>query len=177
MISEFRHSWEQRDGESTQAYLAFIVYRDMRGERSIDAAYRASTGPQVGTKRASGRFKEWSQKFEWKVRAEAYDAYLERKVREKLECDTVGGYERDLAAYFDRQKKLSAAAGNAAIGLLTKASEGLKSLDARSIKPAELAALFRAAAAVASAASDAEAIALGVDDLLKERANAIGGRR
>ena len=35
-----------------------------------------------------------------------------------------GGYERDMAAYFDRQKKLSAAAGNAAIRLLTKASEG-----------------------------------------------------
>jgi len=177
MISELRHSWEQRDGESTQAYLAFIVYRDMRSERSIAAAYRAARGQQNGNKRATGQFTEWSQKFEWKTRAEAYDAYLERKVREKLEADTVVGYERDLAAYFDRQKKLSAAAGNAAIGLLTKASEGLKTLDAKAMKPAELAALFRAAAAVASAASDAEAIALGVDDLLKERANSIGGNK
>jgi len=166
-----------REDESIQAYLAFVVYRDLRADRSIDAAYRASRGQQDGNKRASGQFTEWSQQFEWKVRAEAYDAYMERRIREKLEADTVGGYERDLAAYFDRQKKLSAAAGNAAIGLLTKASEGLKNVDPAKMKPLELASLFRAAAAVASAASDAEAIALGVDDLLKERANSIGGRK
>src|SRR5215469_16904101 len=100
MTEPFKQPWEQRDGESMPAYLAFVVYRDMRGERSIDAAYRASRGPQVGTKRASGRFKDWSQKYDWKERAEAYDAYLERKIRAKLEDEMVGGYERDLAAYF-----------------------------------------------------------------------------
>ena len=73
--------------------------------------------------------------------------------------------------------KLSAAASNAAIGLLTKANEGLRNLDPGKMKPLELASLFRAAAAVASAASNVEAIALGVDDLLKERANSIGGGR
>ncbi len=83
----------------------------------------------------------------------------------------MSAYQNDLAAYFDRQKKLSAAAGNAAIGLLTKASEGLRTLNADKMKPLELAAIFRAAAAVASAALDAEGVALGVSDLLKDAAN------
>jgi hypothetical protein len=167
----FRQPWDQREDESPQAYCAFVAYRDLRAERSIDHAYRTVSGQQRGNKRASGRFTEWSQRYEWKRRAEAYDAYLERTIRDKLEAETVGAYQNDLAAYFDRQKKLSAAAGNAAIGLLTKASEGLRSLNAAKMKPLELAAIFRAAAAVASAASDAEAVALGVNDLLKDASN------
>ena len=173
-MTSIEQPWDQRDDESIHAYLAFVAYRDLRADRSIDAAYRA-VRQQDGNKRASGQFTEWSQTYEWKARAEAYDAYMERRIREKLEADTVGAYERDLAAYFDRQKKLSAAAGNAAIGLLTKANEGLRTMKTSTLKPLELASLFRAAAAVASAASDAEAIALGVDDLLKDRANSIGG--
>jgi hypothetical protein len=172
-ISEDKKPWDQREDESMQAYLAFVVYRDLRAERSIDAAYRAARGQQTSSKRASGRFFEWSQKYEWKLRANAYDSYLERKVRDKMEEQEIDDYRHDLRAYFDRQKKLSVAAGNAAIGLLTKAAEGLRNLDPKSIKPGELAALFRAASAVAAAASDAEAIALGVDDLLNERAKSL----
>jgi hypothetical protein len=170
-MSPFPQPWEQRDGESVQAYLAFVTYRDLRAERSIDHAYRAVTGQRTSNKRASGRFTEWSQKFHWKDRAEAYDSYLERKVRDKMEEQEIVDYRHDLRAYFDRQKKLSVAAGNAAIGLLTKAAEGLRNLDPTSIKPGELATLFRVASAVA--ASDAEAIALGVDDLLSERAKSL----
>lgn len=170
-LSDRRELWDQRSDESAQAYCGFVAYRDLRSNRSIDHAYRAVRGQQNSNKRASGQFTEWAQKYEWKRRAEAYDAYLERMIRDKLEAETLGAYEKDLAAYFDRQKKLSAAAGNAAIGLLTKASEGLRSLNADTMKPLELAAIFRAAAAVASAASDAEAVALGVNDLLKDMAN------
>jgi hypothetical protein len=177
ILPNIKQPWEQRFDESVPAYLAFVTYRDLRSERSIDAAYRRSRRQQSGNKRASGQFTEWSQKFDWKMRAEAYDAYIERKVREEAEARTVDTYERDLSAYFDRQKKLSAAAGNAAIALLTKANEALRNLDTAKMKPGELASLFRAAAAVAGAASDAEAIALGVDDLLKERANAVGAGR
>lgn len=83
-------------------------------------------------------------------------------------------YKTDFDAYFERQKKLSAAAGNVAIALLTKAGEGLKRLDASHLKPLELASICRAAAAIAVAASDAEAVALGVDDLLKDIASRSG---
>ena len=168
--------WDRRADESAQAYCAFVTYRDLRSDRSIDAAYRAVTGPQKGTKRASGRFKEWSQTHDWLKRAEAYDAYRERQLRSDHEAATSANYDKDLAAYFDRQKKLSAAAGNAAIGLLSKATTGLQALDTSKLKPMELAALFRAAASVASAASDAEAIALGVDDLMKDMANRVGAK-
>jgi hypothetical protein len=166
--------WDQRADESAQAYCAFVAYRDLRSERSIDRAYRAVRGQQNGNKRATGQFTEWSQRYEWKQRAEAYDAYLEHKFRSEQEESASKAYWNDLGAYFDRQKKLSAAAGNVAIALLTKAGEGLKRLDASHLKPLELASICRAAAAIAAAASDAEAVALGVDDLLKDIASRAG---
>ena len=113
---------------------------------------------------------DWSQRHEWKRRAEAYDAHLELKRRDLTEESAASAYKTDLAAYFERQKKLSAA-----IGLLTKASDGLKGLDTSRLKPLELAAIFHAAAVVAGAASDAEAVVLGVDDLLKDVANSVNG--
>lgn len=61
-----------------------------------------------------------------------------------IRWETIGGYECDLAAYFDQQKKLSAAVGNAATGLLTKLSEGLRNLNPQTMKPLELASLFGA---------------------------------
>ncbi|MGO8671372.1 MAG: hypothetical protein ACLQVD_08435 [Capsulimonadaceae bacterium] len=160
--------WDQRNDESPQAYCAFVAYRDLRSDRSIDHAYRAVTGQQKSNKRASGRFTEWSQRYEWKRRAEAYDSYINRKVLDSIEDAEVDTRRASMTAYYERQKKLSAAATNAAIGLMTKASDGLKMLHAETLEPLELAAFFRAAASVARVASDSEAVALGVEEILKD---------
>jgi hypothetical protein len=58
------------------------------------------------------------------MRAEAYDAYIERKVREEAEARTIDTYERDLNAYFDCQKKLTAGASGLFRPILTKAGIG-----------------------------------------------------
>lgn len=106
-LSDERDLWDQRADESAQAYCAFVAYRDLHSERSIDRAYRVVTGQQKSNKRATGRFTEWSQRYEWKRRAEAYDAYLEHKFRDEREESASQAYWNDLGAYFDRQKKLS----------------------------------------------------------------------
>ena len=174
-MNTYREAWEQREDESPQAFAAFVRYRDMRVGRSINSAYLAATGQQKSNKRASGRFTEWSQRYDWKKRAEAYDAHLERLMRSKFEGEAADAYKRDISAYFERQKRLSAAAGDAAVELLSKAREGLGALDAGTLRPMEIASFFKAAAAIAAAASDSEAVALGVNDLLKDAVNKMAG--
>ena len=72
----------------------------------------------------------------------------------------------DMEAMRQRQKKLSLATFSAAISLLHKAIERLKALDAADIDPGRLPAYFRAAAAVAEVATNAEAVALGLHELV-----------
>ena len=69
--------WTRRDGETAKAYSAFCLYRDMGSGRSLDAAYCLAQGLQKGSKRVSGYWQRWYHDFEWKTRAEAYDAHLD----------------------------------------------------------------------------------------------------
>ncbi len=92
--------WDKLDGETGAAYSAFCVYRDMGTSRNLSAAYklhldskgesgevspeRAQTEPSAVPSEtdsakglvASGRWKQWSKKFSWRERAEAYDRHL-----------------------------------------------------------------------------------------------------
>jgi hypothetical protein len=75
--------WEQRPDESSQAYRAFAIYRDLGIDRSIAAAYRQST--KKPKQLPSGRWKAWSARYQWDSRAKAYDAHLhaiEQRARE-----------------------------------------------------------------------------------------------
>jgi hypothetical protein len=55
--------------------------------------------------------------------------------------------------------------------LIDKVADTIRALNVAKMKPLELAAIFRAAASVAAAASDAEAVGLGVEELLKTVGN------
>ncbi len=81
--------WERQEGESSKAFHAFALYRDLGISRSIPEAHRRYTGRNQGGIRAEppGYFEDWYKRFNWKGRAEAYDAYLELSYR--LESETV----------------------------------------------------------------------------------------
>jgi hypothetical protein len=96
--------WERRRGESAKAFAAFRVYRDLGPRRSTTAAYRLyvaerqeSGGGRKGAIRAPGRWKFWAQQYEWKNRAEAYDAHLDREARLRREAELRAMDERHLA--------------------------------------------------------------------------------
>ncbi len=76
--------WDERQpGEKSQAWAAFVVYRDFGSERSITKAWRKANNKSEGQ---SGRWEEWARKFKWVERAAAYDKHLddiERAEREK----------------------------------------------------------------------------------------------
>lgn len=87
MASE-RKPWERQPDESAKAYAAFCTYRDLPAhERSIDAAYVATSGQQLRDgKRAPRRWASWSSDYSWVDRAAAHDDHLAELDRLQIEA-------------------------------------------------------------------------------------------
>lgn len=135
----------------------------MGPQRSLYEAYRQETGRKEA-RQPSGQWNQMYARNEWKARAEAYDAHLDRLDREKRESEHV----TNLTSFRDRQRRLAAAATEAAIGLMTKVNQKLTEAKDEPISLGQLPAFLRAAASVSLAATNAEAEALAIDDLLKK---------
>lgn len=150
--------FDRLPGESARAYAAFCAYRDLGPLRSIAKALAAAQRP------ASQRryWEHWSAVHQWVRRAEAYDAHLERLARKERETEHLN----ELEAFRNRQRRLAVASLENSIELLKKAGARLKDLDPKKIPVKSLPQFFRAAAAVATAATDSEAQALAVAELL-----------
>jgi hypothetical protein len=70
--------WERRENESSRAYGAFCLYRDMGVSRNqVKVAELSNRSPALMYK--------WSRKHNWTDRAEAYDLYLDERQREFTE--------------------------------------------------------------------------------------------
>ncbi len=154
-------AWERQPEETATAYAAFCTYRDLGTARTMLAAFRQKTSKKTA-KQAAGHWNDWHKKNKWKARAQSYDAHLERLLRAKREAT----YIKDLDALRERQKKLAQVTLNAAIGLLQKAGERLTNLKPGEIDARTLPTYFRAAASIAEAATNAEATALGLFELI-----------
>jgi hypothetical protein len=75
--------WDRLSKESARAYSAFCLYRDFGSKRSIDAAFPQ---PPAASRRqrAPRTWFDWSRRFRWVERAQAWDAHLVRlSVKEK----------------------------------------------------------------------------------------------
>jgi hypothetical protein len=71
--------WEQQPGESTRAFGAFCVYRDLGPMRSLRAAAVAFYGRE--TRSVERQFDTWSSAFRWVERAGAWDRHLDAAAR------------------------------------------------------------------------------------------------
>jgi hypothetical protein len=64
-------AWDRLDGESAKAHAAFVVYRDLGVQRSLQKAWERYTNGN--TKAMPGYFGRWSSENAWVERAEAWD--------------------------------------------------------------------------------------------------------
>lgn len=69
-------AWERQKGESTKAFEAFSIYRDMGADRSL-----RQVAAQLGKSRAL--IERWSRQWEWVERARNYDNDIEKKAHTK----------------------------------------------------------------------------------------------
>jgi hypothetical protein len=113
--------WERQLGETSKAYAAFCVYRDLGPQRSLEAVRKefAKNGKRISIK-FLGR---WSAKYRWVERAAAYDDYLDRRRREEKERAIL-----DMAERHARE----------AVALQQKALARLRELDPAELSPRDV---------------------------------------
>lgn len=174
--------WERRRDESDKAFAAFSIYRDLGAGRSIDAAYRehvvreqgqnrgetgagATRAPAKAGGRAPSHWQTWSARFAWPERAAAYDAHLDRQARRELEREHINHLE----AFRGRMRRAAAAFTETQLTLMQKVNERLKTLAPEDLKPALIPGYVKAITEAGAVAADAEAMALGVEDILREQ--------
>ncbi|TAL08417.1 MAG: hypothetical protein EPO02_13110 [Nitrospirae bacterium] len=83
MLSQTPLAWGRLPGESSQAFAAFVIYRDLGPHRSLDKAYKVR---KPDAAKFSGIWSDWQAEHRWLERAQAYDDHCDaekRKVRER----------------------------------------------------------------------------------------------
>jgi hypothetical protein len=81
-----RRTWDQRPNETTKAYDAFAIYRDLGAGRSVLAAFKLYSGED---KRIPGYFGQWAADNQWVIRARDYDAFIDEQAQRKAERDAI----------------------------------------------------------------------------------------
>lgn len=115
--------WEQQLNESSRAYAAFRIYRDMGPKRSIRQVAKTMD-------RHRTNMEEWSSKHAWVQRVIDYEAEQDRQRRKEQ--------RRQLNAMSHRHATMAAAWQD-------KALKRLKNLDPSELKPAEALRAFMVA--------------------------------
>ena len=137
--------WERRENETTKAYEAFCIYRDMGRERSLSkvAEKQQKSGSLIG---------RWSRENDWVKRAARWDDEQDRIDRETA--------QREQAKAIKEMRKRHADLGTA---MLIKAAQALKSIPIQDIKPGDISRMV-------DVASKLERISRGdVGEVVEER--------
>ena len=142
---ETSKKWDRLPTESTKAYEAFSIYRDMGRERSLSkVAERLQKSDTL-----MGR---WSRNFDWVERAACWDDEQDRIEREIA--------QREQAQAIKNMRKRHAEIANA---MLIKAAKALKRLPEDEIKPQDVSRMV-------DVASKLERISRGdVGEVVEER--------
>lgn len=78
-----REPWARQVGETSKAYQAFCIYRDLGPrERSIRETTRRYY--QDKTRTSIGQISVWSVKYNWVNRCVAFDEFIDEQKRQKL---------------------------------------------------------------------------------------------
>lgn len=116
--------WERQKGETSRAYEAFTVYRDMGPDRSIN-----KTAQKLSKNRTT--IAEWSARNDWVKRAAAWDAEQDRIARQ---------------AQTDEIKKMRKRHADLANAMLVKAAKALQRIPEDEIKAGDVSRMVETAA-------------------------------
>jgi hypothetical protein len=120
-------SWARQSAESSEAFEAFVGYRDMGAKRSIRALAR-------NMERNDSHLFEWSQKHQWQKRCADWNAFLDQQGR--------GAQIAEIKAMKKRQIKMAVDAQMAAAMGLSALIRKLQNDDGLVIKAEALAKLI-----------------------------------
>ena len=133
--------WERQKGETSRAFEAFAVYRDMGAGRSIN-----KTAQKLSKNRTT--IADWSTKYEWVKRVAAWDAEQDRIARQNQ---------------IDEIKKMRKRHTDLASAMLVKAARALQRIPEDEIKATDVSRMVETA-------SKLERISRGdAGDVIEER--------
>jgi len=111
--------WDRQKNESSKAYAAFCVYRDLGPDRSLEKVRQTLDKP-----RSRKWLGEWCATYNWVERARAYDDYLEKKKREEK--------EKAILEMAERHARL-------AMAFQQRVAERLREINPSELSPADMA--------------------------------------
>lgn len=133
--------WEMQPEETSKAFEAFAIYRDLGPGRSI-----AKVGKELGKNCVT--LEEWSTKYDWVKRAAAWDAEVDRVARQEQ---------------LNAIKKMRVRHAKLASDLLDKVEKEIETLQPGAMTPNEI-------ARITEVATKLERISRGdVGDVIEER--------
>jgi hypothetical protein len=103
-------TYDRSDGETSKAYAAFTIYRNMGVSRSLKATtekyYSAECPSNVRRAKGMRHIEEWSSKYNWVARCKDYDADREQERRQIKSEHEKAAYLQDLENYHLQQKAI-----------------------------------------------------------------------
>jgi transposase len=151
---------EQLPTESAKAYAAFVAYCEMGSQRSVrDVAQKLDKSYTV-----IGR---WSSQHRWQERVRQYDAAVLEEHNAALRAKRNQEIERlRQDALLDAKTLRQLGRGSSG-----KLGEAIKNMQAKDIEPKHVASLLRTIAQSLEAATNIDAAALGIDEVLEYARN------
>lgn len=162
MSDEAQQAWDQQPGEPTNWFVRFEMYRLAGPDRSLLAVWRSA---QISPKKPNNLPSSWkdaAERWQWKERAEAYDLFELQQIKDEREQK----YRDELNEHRERAKKLAIRNNAIADKALEIIKARLDTLHANQIEAKQIPMFLRAAADLAERALNAEAHALGLDELI-----------
>ena len=77
-------SWELLQGEKSEAFAAFCVYRDFGACRNIRKAVESVEKDEATRNKRYRMWRKWASQFRWQERAADYDRYKEHLKQEEI---------------------------------------------------------------------------------------------
>ena len=114
--------WTRLENETSRAYHAFCIYRDMGPERSLEKVRKKLR--EEGKKVTIALIYKWSKKYNWVERAIAYDDYLDGLKRIEQ--------EKAIKEMAERHAQIAKA-------MLDKVYERVIKIDPNKLKPSDVA--------------------------------------
>lgn len=158
-----RYPWEQREGETHKAYLAFSAYRNLGPNRSMSRAISEMPESNRGGKPETTRrwWETWSSRYDWIERAKAWDLEQERLRRVALQREAVEMGKRQAQAAYDLELVMLAPV-RALVARMSDAIEGRAVEDwLENLSPGEAIALATSVAKVYPQLARLERLARG----------------
>lgn len=101
-MPEVKNLWERQEKESSKAFQAFCIYRDLGAGRTLAAVSEK-------LRKSYDLIRRWSKNFNWKERADAWDKFI----TEKAARQAADEYAKMLEVQINLGKMLQAKAAKA----------------------------------------------------------------